>query len=95
MLLLGGDVDEHQGLAVAAQAVLEEVGELRVAVGNVRVLLGERHDDVAEVGQRLYFTLFPKSFVCSFTHHPVFVKLRQGSGKDRQGMALKAKGLKA
>ena len=23
------------------------------------------------------------------------VKLRQGSGKDRQGMALKAKGLKA
>ena len=24
-----------------------------------------------------------------------FVKLRQGSGKDRQGMALKAKGLKA
>ena len=53
MLLLGGDVDEHQGLAVAAQAVLEEVGELRVAVGNVRVLLGERHDDVAEVGQGL------------------------------------------
>ena len=53
MLLLGGDVDEHQGLAVAAQAVLEEVGELRVAVGNVGVLLGERHDDVAEVGQGL------------------------------------------
>ena len=25
----------------------------------------------------------------------VIVKLRQGSGKDRQGMALKAKGLKA
>ena len=25
----------------------------------------------------------------------VVVKLRQGSGKDRQGMALKAKGLKA
>ena len=25
----------------------------------------------------------------------LFVKLRQGSGKDRQGMALKAKGLKA
>ena len=53
MLLLGGDVDEHQGLAVAAQAVLEEVGELRVAVRNVRVLLGERHDDVAEVRQGL------------------------------------------
>ena len=53
MLLLGGDVDEHQGLTVAAQAVLEEVGELGVAVGNVGVLLGERHDDVAEVGQGL------------------------------------------
>ena len=26
---------------------------------------------------------------------PVVVKLRQGSGKDRQGMAVKAKGLKA
>ena len=25
----------------------------------------------------------------------IFVKLRQGSGKDRQGMAGKAKGLKA
>ena len=25
----------------------------------------------------------------------IFVKLRQGSGKDRQGMVLKAKGLKA
>ena len=24
-----------------------------------------------------------------------FVKLRQGAGKDRQGMAVKAKGLKA
>ena len=28
------------------------------------------------------------------THFP-FVKLRHGSGKDRQGMATKAKGLKA
>ena len=26
---------------------------------------------------------------------PIVVKLRQGSGKDRQGMAVKAKGLKA
>ena len=25
----------------------------------------------------------------------IFVKLRQGSGKDRQAMAIKAKGLKA
>ena len=29
------------------------------------------------------------------THWQVFVKLRQGSGKDGQGIALKAKGLKA
>ena len=28
-----------------------------------------------------------------FVH--IVVKLRQGSGKDRQGMAVKAKGLKA
>ena len=27
-------------------------------------------------------------------HKILFVKLRQGSGKDRQGMALKAKGIK-
>ena len=28
-------------------------------------------------------------------NHKVIVKLRQGSGKDGQGMALQAKGLKA
>ena len=46
------------------------------------------------------FTL--EIFVIVMTNFPgmgitvkVFVKLRQGSGKDRQGMALKAKGLKA
>ena len=31
----------------------------------------------------------------SKVHIIVIVKLRQGSGKDRQGMAVKAKGLKA
>ena len=30
-----------------------------------------------------------------YTYCVIIVKLRQGSGKDRQGMALKAKGLKA
>ena len=30
-----------------------------------------------------------------FINIVVFVKLRRGSGKDRQGMAVKAKGLKA
>ena len=53
MLLFGRDVDEHEGLAVAPKAVLEEVGKLRVPVGDVGVLLGESHDDVAEVGQGL------------------------------------------
>ena len=31
----------------------------------------------------------------TFSKFVNFVKLRQGSGKDRQGMALKVKGLKA
>ena len=31
----------------------------------------------------------------TFLEDEIFVKLRQGSGKDRQGMALKAKGVKA
>ena len=53
MLLLGGDVDKHQGLAVAPQTVLEEVGQLGVPVRHVGVLLGEGHDHVPEVGQRL------------------------------------------
>ena len=35
------------------------------------------------------------SEIYSYILANVFVKLRQGSGKDRQGMALKAKGLKA
>ena len=39
-------------------------------------------------------TLTSKLMIGHFWEHPV-VKLRQGSGKDRQGMALKAKGLKA
>ena len=30
MLLLGGDVDKHQGLAVPSEAVLEEVCQLGV-----------------------------------------------------------------
>ena len=53
MFFPGRNVDEHQGLAVAPEAVLKEVGELRVSVRDVRVLLGEGHDDVPEVGQGL------------------------------------------
>ena len=47
----------------------------------------------------LYYTKRRKSLlfyiIMEFIIHLHFVKLRQGSGKDRQGMALKAKGLKA
>ena len=35
--------------------------------------------------------IVPLALYCAFA----VVKLRQGSGKDRQGMAVKAKGLKA
>ena len=52
-LLPGVEVDEHEGLAVAAKAVLQEVGEARVPVGDMGVLLAQGHDDVAEVGQGL------------------------------------------
>ena len=34
-LFLGTDIDEHQGLRVAPKAVLQQVGQLRVAVGHV------------------------------------------------------------
>ena len=40
-LFLGADIDEHEGLGVAAEAVLEQVGQLGVAVGHVG-RLGER-----------------------------------------------------
>ena len=40
-------------------------------------------DDSIVLYLHSYFTLY------------IIVKLRQGSGKDRQGMALKGKGLKA
>ena len=53
MLLLRRDVDEHEGLAVAPEAVLEEMRQLRVPVRDVGVLLGEGHDDVPKVGQGL------------------------------------------
>ena len=53
MLFLGRNVDEHQSLAVAPKAVLQEVGQLGVPVRDVRVLLGEGHNDVPEVGQGL------------------------------------------
>ena len=53
MLFLRRNVDEHQSLAVSPEAVLQEVGQLGVPVRDVRVLLGEGHDDIPEVGQGL------------------------------------------
>ena len=41
----------------------------------------------------LYYYAISFGYICLIM--VPFVKLRQGSGKDRQGMALKAKGLKA
>ena len=41
------------------------------------------------------YTAFPRLGVAVRSDRKIIVKLRQGSGKDRQGMALKAKGLKA
>jgi hypothetical protein len=37
-VLLGRDIDKHQCLAVAAQAVLQQVGQLGVPVGHVGAL---------------------------------------------------------
>ena len=53
MFLLGGNVDKHQGLAVAPETVLQQVGQLGVPVRDVGRLLRQSHDDVAEVGERL------------------------------------------
>ena len=68
-------------------------------------LLGGDLAGVLALNQRLLEALGHKVVVVRFTDWPVtdnlvarsvaFVKLRQGSGKDRQGMAVKAKGLKA
>ena len=46
------DVDEHERLGVAAERVLEEVRELRVAVGHVFVAVRERLNAIAEVRER-------------------------------------------
>mmetsp|Transcript_15755 Transcript_15755/g.61539 ORF Transcript_15755/g.61539 Transcript_15755/m.61539 type:complete len:686 (-) Transcript_15755:107-2164(-) len=50
---VGRDVDEHQRLAVSTQAVLEQERQLAVPVRNVRVLVGQGGDDVAEAGEAL------------------------------------------
>jgi len=51
---LGPDVGVEDGLAVAADGVLEDVGELGLAVGDVVALLvGERDDHLLQEGERL------------------------------------------
>ena len=50
---LRGHVDKHQRLAVATQRVLQQVGELGVAVGDVLLLVGQRVDHVRQAAQAL------------------------------------------
>ena len=47
------EVDEHQRLAVPAQAILQEVRQLRVAEGHVLGPIGEAREDVAQAAQAL------------------------------------------
>ena len=53
MLFLGRNVDEHQSLAVAPEAVLKEVGELGVPVRDVLGAVGQSVDAVAQSEERL------------------------------------------
>ena len=54
VLPLAVHVGDQQRLAVAAERVLEQVGQLGLAVGRVRAALGgEGDDDLLEVGERL------------------------------------------
>ena len=47
------------------------------------------------VSQETLILIEPIEIQVEVLHNLNIVKLRQGSGKDGQGMALKAKGLKA
>ncbi len=48
---LGGDVDEHHGLGAAGEGVLQQRGELGVAVGHVGGVRGQCGHDGAQGGQ--------------------------------------------
>ncbi len=43
----GGDIDEHESLRIAAEARLQQVGQLGVAEGHVTLLVAQSHDDIA------------------------------------------------
>ena len=49
----GGEVEHHERLAIAAEAGLQQVGELGVAVGDVLVLVRQPHEHVAQRAQAL------------------------------------------
>ena len=70
---------------------VEHVGHPRAAqVAQVAHRLAVTDDDArADLGRYNNCIYLPEMLILRI------VKLRQGSGKDRQGMALKAKGLKA
>ena len=47
------DVDKHKCLRIAPERVLQEVGELRVAVRDVLILVGKRSNNVPQATQAL------------------------------------------
>ena len=49
----GGEVEHHERLAIAAEAGLQQVGELGVAVGDVLVLVRQPHEHVTQRAQAL------------------------------------------
>lgn len=54
-------LDHHQGLAVSAQRVLQQVGEPRVPEGDVGMSAAQRTDDITQRRQRLVDALrFPE-----------------------------------
>ena len=71
---------------------------MRPRPGSALHSVDSTHGSVADLCYFICF-IFVQNFSFnsdkSFGNPAFIVKLRQGSGKDRQGMALKAKGLKA
>ena len=53
MCLQRADVHDHQSLGIATHVVLEEVGQLGVAVRDVRVLAEASTDDISQASQAL------------------------------------------
>ena len=64
---------------------------MSIQIHNVKIIYNIQSTSSASVSSPNFYcnVLKYKIYVC------IIVKLRRGSGKDRQGMAPKAKGLKA